>query len=240
LIVNADDFGASAGINRGILECHTRGVVTSTSLMVTGRAAREAAAISRDHPALGVGLHWDVWGEDEREFDLSDREAVRDEFRRQLDEFVRLLGRMPTHVDSHRHAHRDAAVIPVFRQLVEPLGVPLRGCGRVGYVGGFYAQWEWQVTNLEYVRAPFLQKLLREEVPEGWTEIACHPGFITPDFHSVYRHEREEEVRTLTDPRVRQAIEELGIRLANYADYQAASRIEAMPCSGRGSAVCEV
>jgi predicted glycoside hydrolase/deacetylase ChbG (UPF0249 family) len=142
LIVNADDFGASAGINRGILACHTRGVVTSTSLMVTGRAAREAVAISRDHPALGVGLHWDVWGEDEREFDLSDLGAVRDEFRRQLDEFVRLLGRMPTHVDSHRHAHRDAAVMPVFRALVEPLGVPLRGCGRVGYVGGFYAQWE--------------------------------------------------------------------------------------------------
>ena len=44
LIVNGDDFGASAGINRGIVESHARGIVTSTSLMVTGRAAREAAA----------------------------------------------------------------------------------------------------------------------------------------------------------------------------------------------------
>jgi hypothetical protein len=93
------------------------------------------------------------------------------------------------------------------------------------------------VTNLEYVRVPFLQKLLREEVPEGWTEISCHPGFNTPDFHSVYRHEREEEVRTLNDPRVRQTIEEFGIRLANYADYQAAFRVEAMTPAGRGSAV---
>src|SRR5947208_16535541 len=89
LIVNADDFGASAGVNRGIVDCHTRGVLTSASLMVTGRAAREAAAMSRDHPALGVGLHWDVWGEDEREFDLGDPRAVRDEFRRQVEEFVR-------------------------------------------------------------------------------------------------------------------------------------------------------
>jgi predicted glycoside hydrolase/deacetylase ChbG (UPF0249 family) len=237
LIVNADDFGASAGVNRGTLECHTRGVLTSASLMVTGRAVQEAVAMSRDHPALGVGLHWDVWGEDEREFDLSDLGAVRDEFRRQLDEFVRLMGRIHTHVDSHRHAHRHAAVLPGFRELVEPLGVPLRGCGRVGYVGGFYAQWEWQVMNLAYVSVPFLQKLLREEVPEGWTEISCHPGFITPDFHSVYRHEREEEVRTLTDPRVRQTIEELGIRLANYADYRAASRVDEMTPSDRGSAV---
>jgi predicted glycoside hydrolase/deacetylase ChbG (UPF0249 family) len=57
LIINADDFGASAGINRGILDCHTRGVVTSTSLMVTGRSVREAVALSRDHPGLAVGLH---------------------------------------------------------------------------------------------------------------------------------------------------------------------------------------
>ena len=54
LIVNADDFGASAGVNRGILECHTRGVVTSTSLMVTGRAVREAVAISRDQPEQAI------------------------------------------------------------------------------------------------------------------------------------------------------------------------------------------
>src|ERR671939_232224 len=103
LIFNADDFGASAGVNRGIVECHARGVVTSTSLMVTGRAAREAAAMSRDHPALAVGLHWDVWGEDEREFDTTALAAVRNEFRRQLDAFHALLGRPPTHVDSHRH-----------------------------------------------------------------------------------------------------------------------------------------
>src|SRR5438445_9909085 len=97
LIFNADDFGASSGVNRGILECHTRGVLTSTSLMVTGRAAAEAAARSRDHPALAVGLHFDVDGEGEREFDTDDLAAVRDEFRRQLDGFHRLLGRLPTH-----------------------------------------------------------------------------------------------------------------------------------------------
>jgi predicted glycoside hydrolase/deacetylase ChbG (UPF0249 family) len=222
LIVNADDFGASAGVNRGILECHARGVVTSTSLMVTGRAAREAAAISRDHPALAVGLHWDVWGEDEREFDTADPAAVRDEFRRQLDAFHALLGRMPTHVDSHRHAHREDHVMPAFRELVAPLGVPLRDDGRVRFVGGFYAQWEWRVTNLEYVGVPFLQRMLREEVGPGWTEISCHPGYRSPEFDSVYLAEREEEVRTLTGPRVRQAIDELGIRLASYADYPAA------------------
>ena len=224
LIVNADDFGASTGINRGILECHARGVLTSASLMVTGRAAAEAAAQSRDHPALAVGLHFDVDGEGEREFDTDDLAAVRDEFRRQLDAFHRLLGRLPTHVDSHHHVHREEHLRPLFRELTEPLAVPLRADGPVRFVGGFYAQWDWQVTNLEYVSVPFLQRLLREEVAEGWTELSCHPGYPSPDFTSVYLAERAAELRTLTDPRVRQTLDELGIRLASFADYREAAR----------------
>jgi predicted glycoside hydrolase/deacetylase ChbG (UPF0249 family) len=219
LVINADDFGASPGINRAIVDGHTRGVVTSTSLMVTGRAAPEAAALSRGHPALSVGLHWDVCGEDERSFDTHDLAAVREEFRRQLEAFHRLMGRPPTHVDSHRHVHREEHLRPVFRELVAPLGVPLRDDGRVAFVGGFYAQWEWQVTNLEYVSVPFLQKLLREEVGDGWTELSCHPGYGSPGYQSVYLAEREAEVATLTDPRIRQTIRELGIRLVSYAGY---------------------
>jgi predicted glycoside hydrolase/deacetylase ChbG (UPF0249 family) len=97
--------------------------------------------------------------------------------------------------------------------------VPSREDGRIRFVGGFYAQWEWLVTDLEYVSVPFLQQLLREEVAPGWTEIACHPGYLSPDFASVYLAEREAEVRTLTDPRIARTVEELAIRLASYADY---------------------
>jgi predicted glycoside hydrolase/deacetylase ChbG (UPF0249 family) len=232
LIMNADDFGASTGVNRGILECHTRGVVTSASLMVTGRAVREAVSMSRDLPELAMGLHWDVWGEDEREFDIDDRRAVHDEFHRQLEEFYRLLGRTPTHVDSHRHAHREERLMPLFRELVESLGVPLRDDGRVRFVGGFYAQWQWRVTNLEYVSVPFLQRMLREEVGKGWTEFSCHPGYLSSDYAAVYHREREAEIRTLTDPRIRQTVEELEIRLANYADYLAAVRADKESPSG--------
>jgi predicted glycoside hydrolase/deacetylase ChbG (UPF0249 family) len=219
LIVNADDLGASEGVNRGIVECHTSGIVTSASLMVTGRAVEEAVELSRANPDLAVGLHWDVWGEDEREFDIEDVDAVRAEFARQLEEFRRIVGRDPTHVDSHRHAHREEHLMPVFRELVEPLGVPLRDDGKVGFVGGFYAQWEWGVTNLEYVSVEFLQGMLRDEVPPGFTEFSCHPGYRSPGYEAMYLEEREAEVRTLTDPRVARTIEELGIKLVSYADY---------------------
>lgn len=221
LIFNADDFGASSGVNRGILEAHLRGVVTSTSLTVTGHALDDAVAIGRDMPDLAVGLHWDVWGEDERQFNTRDLGAVRAEFDRQLAEFQRTLGRMPTHIDSHRHAHLEPHLVEFFRELVSPLGVPLRGDGQVRFVGGFYAQWEWMVTNLEYVSVTYLERMLVEEVHEGWTEFSCHPGHVSPDYQAVYLQEREAELATLTDPTIRQALHDQCIRLVSYADWQA-------------------
>ena len=58
LIINGDDFGLSPGINDGIVEAHTRGVLTSTSLMVTAPAAPQAAELAKSHPQLSVGLHF--------------------------------------------------------------------------------------------------------------------------------------------------------------------------------------
>jgi predicted glycoside hydrolase/deacetylase ChbG (UPF0249 family) len=219
LIVNADDLGASPGVNRGILDCHVDGILTSASLMVTGAAAAEGAAMAREHPGLSVGLHWDVWGEDEREFDIRDHDAVRVEFERQLEAFHELMDRGPTHVDSHRHAHREEHLMPVFRELVEPLGVPLRGDGRVHFIGGFYAQWEWKVTNLEYVSVPSLERILGSEVSEGWTELSCHPGYTGDGYSAAYLAEREAEVRTLRDPRIADAVDRHAIALVSYADY---------------------
>lgn len=224
LIVNADDFGASDGINRGILEAHVHGVLTSASLMVTGAAAAEAVALAAEHTDLSVGLHWDLCGEDERDFPVHDRDAVRDEFRRQLEAFERLTGTTPTHVDSHRHVHRESHLREIAAELVEPIGVPLRGDGDVSYVGGFYGQWEWLVTDLEHVSPGFLEHLLRTEVGPGWTEIGCHPGFVDRDFHSVYVREREAEVATLTDPRIPVVLAEEGIALRSYADVAGADR----------------
>jgi predicted glycoside hydrolase/deacetylase ChbG (UPF0249 family) len=59
-------------------------------------------------------------------------------------------------------------------------------------------------------------------VGEGWTEIGCHPGYVSDDFVSVYLSEREVELRTLKDPSVREEIRSLGIHLASYRDLTAA------------------
>ena len=62
VIVTADDLGLSPGVTRGILEAHRRGVVRSTSLLVTFPAAEEAAALALAEPDLEVGLHLDLVG----------------------------------------------------------------------------------------------------------------------------------------------------------------------------------
>jgi predicted glycoside hydrolase/deacetylase ChbG (UPF0249 family) len=223
LIVNADDFGASRGINRGILEAHERGIVTSASLMVDRPCAGEAAKLAAAHPRISIGLHFEE--PDRPGFDAGDQAASAAELGRQLERFYELLGREPTHVDSHHHVHRQPGALDVFAELVAPLGVPLRDASPVGYIGGFYAQWEWEVTELRYVSVEFLQQILRTELTGEWTELGCHPGYVSDDFHSVYLSEREAELRTLTDSRVRETISELGIELCSYADYAARAEL---------------
>jgi predicted glycoside hydrolase/deacetylase ChbG (UPF0249 family) len=228
LIVNADDFGLSTGVNRGIADCHLRGIVTSASLMVGRPGVLDAVAISRELPGLAIGLHWDGGGEGQPEIDPSDLVRVREEFHRQLDRFHHLLGRGPTHVDSEAHTHRKHGLLPVFEELVEPYGVPLRHDGAVHFIGGFYAQWRYGESEPEHVSVKALKKMLRLEVEEGWTELSCHPGYCLPEYAtSVYYADRQLEVDTLTDPTIRREIERLDIRLASYADFNQARSLQA-------------
>lgn len=57
LIVNADDFGISEAVNRGIVDAHDRGIVTSTSIMATGPKFEQAVELARSRPGLAVGVH---------------------------------------------------------------------------------------------------------------------------------------------------------------------------------------
>lgn len=57
LIINADDFGLTPGVNRAIVEAHERGVVTSATLMANGPAFEDAIGLAQSQPRLGVGCH---------------------------------------------------------------------------------------------------------------------------------------------------------------------------------------
>jgi predicted glycoside hydrolase/deacetylase ChbG (UPF0249 family) len=215
LVVNGDDFGLARGVNQGIIEAHTRGILTSTSLMVLGPAAVEAAALARGHPELSVGLHFEEDGTADLDHPGQAERAVL----AQLERFRELVGRDPTHLDSHHHVHAEGSRMGSFESVARELGIPLRHAGQVAYIGGFWAQWEPGVTNLEYVSEPFLRHLVETEAGEGFSELACHPARVTEDLDSSYLHEREVELQTLTEAGLRKELEGIGVRLVSYYDW---------------------
>jgi chitin disaccharide deacetylase len=215
LIVNADDLGASPGITRGILEGHARGIVTSASLMVDTPWSAEAATLARLAPGLSVGLH----------ADLVAGESPRDALRRQYAQFLTLMGRPPTHLDSHHNVHRDGDRLACFLELSREIGLPLRGQPPVHYFPSFYGQWNGE-SHPEQVSVESLLGMLDGEIAEGITELSCHPGYVDARAPSVYAVEREVELRTLCDPRARSGISERGITLVSYHDL---GRFAAIP-----------
>ena len=131
LIVNADDFGLHEAVNRGIYEAHTRGIVTSASLMAGGAAFEDAVRIARSCPELGVGIHLTLVGghpvlPPQEVSTLVDEQGnfcasypvflsryltgrvrlaeVEQELAAQIEK-MRLAGVTPTHIDSHQHLH---------------------------------------------------------------------------------------------------------------------------------------
>lgn len=131
LVINADDFGLSEGVNRGVLEAHAAGVVSSASLLVNAPGFTAAAGAARDAPRLGVGLHLNLTAggpvsPPEAVPSLCDRGTgrfyplprlvsralagrvdgsdVATECAAQI-ERLRAAGLEATHLDGHQHAH---------------------------------------------------------------------------------------------------------------------------------------
>ncbi|HEY4530687.1 MAG TPA: ChbG/HpnK family deacetylase [Luteimonas sp.] len=151
LIVNADDFGLNAAANAGIIECHRAGSVTSTTLMANAPGFAEAVALAREHPGLGIGLHFNLtWGrplnpspcsaslaDDHGSFldrsrlgrralfGLLRQEAVERELETQFQQ-LRDHGIRVSHVDSHQHVHAFAPVFSAVAKLCERERIPMR------------------------------------------------------------------------------------------------------------------
>jgi predicted glycoside hydrolase/deacetylase ChbG (UPF0249 family) len=214
LIVNADDLGLSPGVNRGIIEAHEHGIVTSTSLMVDEPASEEGARLALARSELSVGLHLKITDEYARPaIDVRTPPALSAELERQIERFERLAGREPTHLDSHHNIHLVPELAQSFAELAESRGLMLRG-SPIRYVPSFYGQWDGE-THLEQIGAGTLVAIVGDEAGEGITELGCHPGYVDPTLESTYSAERETELRTLCLSHLRTRVEELGVKLVS-------------------------
>jgi chitin disaccharide deacetylase len=151
LIVNADDFGFTAGVNRAIIEAHTHGIVTSSTLMANGRAFDDAVSMAKTIPRLSLGCHVVlIDGEPvlnaEQLPSITSNRRQPARFQNGLKSFAAraLAGRLNaneieaettaqirklhetgiavSHVDTHKHTH-------LFPLVLQPILRAARGCG---------------------------------------------------------------------------------------------------------------
>ena len=93
------------------------------------------------------------------------------------------------------------------------------------------------IARLEQIGVESLLRMLDAEVRDGVTELNCHPGYVEPGFPSSYAAEREKELRTLCDPRVRHAIVEREIRLIGFRELPALATPASMPVMKRAESL---
>jgi hopanoid biosynthesis associated protein HpnK len=149
IIITADDFGLCAGVNKAVALAHTKGVLTSASLMANMPNAEEAVSIAKKLPSLGVGLHLNViqggpLSKEKLVGCLADsngrftyslpkllflasvsariRKAIRTEFETQI-QWLISRGINPTHLDSHKHIHSFPFIYPMVCELARKYGI---------------------------------------------------------------------------------------------------------------------
>lgn len=279
LIVNADDYGRSAGINRGILESHTNGIVTSTTVMVNyPDAAPGIEQALQDAPELGLGLHItltsgkpvsgpdhvpslvdddgrfhhiSVWSQHYDGFEAGD---LQREIAAQVERFITLAGRPPDHLDSHHHAaYLHPASLEAIIEIARGYNIPLRN-SMLDRPTAAVTRWmdgllpglsvadatriveRVKATLADQPESPFwparfdmgwydqtatladLLVILTNLPDDAITELMSHPGYVDPDFTSVYAQQREAEVAHLTHPATRECVQFEFIDLITFAD----------------------
>lgn len=213
VVVNADDLGYDPEIDRGILEAHDHGLVTSATAMV--ETPFSADALRRAPRTLGLGLHALI----DPSMGRSEAEAA---LRRQLARFVALRGAPPTHLDSHKHAHAAPEVLEGFAAVALEAGLPVRSVDH--RMRAF--------LRAHGVRTPdhFLGDAARRPawteaalvaalsgLGEGITEIMAHPGHRPIFTRTSFGAEREIELEALCGEAAREALARSGARPCTYA-----------------------
>ncbi len=206
LIVNADDFGFTAGVNRAIVEAHTHGILTSSTLMANGPAFDDAVALAETVPRLSVGCHIvlidgrpvtdaarlpsiTAKSSGEARFrdglksfalralaGLLDPEEIETEATAQIRK-IQSAGIAVTHVDTHKHTH-------LFPAVLRPLLRAARACGVRAIRNPFGPRQPMRSGDLlsrpslwtRYAEVRFLRSLSGR-----FRSAAEKEGFITPD-----------------------------------------------------------
>jgi chitin disaccharide deacetylase len=221
LIVNADDFGFSSGVNYGIIDSHLNGIVNSATMMMNMEGTEQAIQLAKEHPSLQVGIHLvltcgkpllqDVSSRTKEEgsfHSLSELhskkatvllEEVEREWTAQIEKFLS-SGVPLTHMDSHHHVHTIEELLPVVQRLSKKYNLPVRANGleQIQGVEPFsdVALFDFYGDGLE---AEYFDKLKERFTQPIKIEVMAHPAYLDTALlnRSSYTYKRIEEVDIL-------------------------------------------
>ena len=174
LIINADDFGLTSGVNRAIAEANRTGVLTSATIMANSNAYAEAVAITQSLPALRTGCHVVLidgepvssglssltsggkrFGSNLKTFALSAirKKISEEEIEREAEAQIRKLqasGLTVTHVDTHKHTH-------MFPRVVRPLLRAAKACSVRAVRNPFEPRRSWAMGKVLATRGLWMR-----------------------------------------------------------------------------------
>ncbi|MCL2565870.1 MAG: carbohydrate deacetylase [Defluviitaleaceae bacterium] len=250
LIINADDFGYSNGVNYGIIDAHKYGMVTSATLMVTMPGVSHAVSLMRENPLLAVGLHLNISlgaplttgktlvGDDGnfikphklKEGYKYDFEELKAECCAQYNKFVELTGKNPSHIDSHLATHekidemKEASSILAEKKGIPLRSIPLKHTKHVEFIQhrtfGAKPGLDYIIDNLDNI------------IKHDFVEIMCHPAYVDAYLmeNSSYNTQRLGELEFLLAKDLPEKLKAKGMVLTNY--YEAVYRSRRVgPCS---------
>jgi len=194
LIINADDFGLSKKFNRGILELIDRGIATSTTVMTNQKFVEAKKILARKN--ISVGLH----------LELSPKTSLR-EIESQVRKFQKLFGRLPTHLDGHKHCHLLPKNLPLVLKIAKKYKLPVRSRfseDRKTIQSAGLKTPDCYISWHPKRKQRFLENI--RGAKRDATEIVCHPGYFDAKSTSSYNKQRERELEILKSRNFKKAV----------------------------------
>jgi len=250
LIVNADDCNLTSGVTRAILDCHARGIVSSTTWLVNLPAKPDEVTAVRDS-GLGVGLHLNV----SLGAPLSNLSDIRSlvteeglfkkrndyvlrvptaadlvkEYIKQIVKFEKVFGRLPTHLDTHHQLHDETVFMQALAHVAREKKLPVRRSALMSSPD-FSRHYPGMLTtqslfgNLDakaFWTAEKLEGIIKALLP-GTAEVMCHPGIWDADLQklSSMTVPREKEHELFSSPHLKSVLEKHKIRLIHFGNLK--------------------
>ncbi|AYW47279.1 chitooligosaccharide deacetylase [Tetragenococcus osmophilus] len=243
LIINADDFGYSEGINLGITAAHKKGILTSTTMLANMPGFEHGVKIAKNNINLGIGVHLTLTcgsplledvpsiTNNNKFYPLSfyesdfyiDTDDVYREWQAQIEKIL-LAGIKPTHLDSHHHVNRLEPIREVFIRLAEEYDLPVRNNFEVPSslktTSRFSLDFDQMAEDKEIWKPIKIKNLIQDCKAYHSVECMCHPGFIDQVVldNSGLRDLRAYTCAELQNRKYKEMFEKNNITLGNYGD----------------------